>query len=77
MLDRDGNPVDLPDPAGVGETCQLCASLVTFTFTGWHEPTDAPFPQASIIRRGAPPAGSPVKDRQPFVRCGLDPPLPL
>ena len=73
VLDRDGNPIELPDQHAPIPTCSICLSLNAMGSA--VIPAAVPELLAPLTTRIAyPDSEDAVEDRQPFVRCGLDPP---
>lgn len=76
VLDRNGDPVEVPDRLPHNVACPICLSL---------NMTDLPDAPASAAQLYAPKSTRVAfdclseigRDRRPFVRCGLDPPLPV
>ena len=73
VLDRDGNPIELPDEDTPIPTCSICFSLNAMGSVVVPATTPELFaPLATRIAYTNPDDA--VEDRQPFVRCCLDPP---
>ncbi|MEM9356274.1 MAG: hypothetical protein AAGB04_08675 [Pseudomonadota bacterium] len=73
ILDRDGNPVELPGQQAPAAVCIVCLALNNTEQAIAPRIADIQASRAAAIvysfTRDAP------LDRTPFVRCGLDPPI--